>query len=130
MEIILRFKSISSFLWKCVASAIFLIMIPGAHAQDLEPRAYANAPVGLNFIVAGYGYSKGGIAVDPTLPFENSALEANTFTTSYARTLNVWDKSGKFSVTVPYACLSGSAELSGQSYERDVCGIGDPRFGF
>ena len=25
-----------------------------ANAQDLEPRAYANAPVGLNFLIGGY----------------------------------------------------------------------------
>ena len=37
----------------------------GAYAQDLEPRAYANAPVGLNFLIAGYAYSSGGVATDP-----------------------------------------------------------------
>jgi hypothetical protein len=29
-----------------------------AYAQDLEPRAYANTPVGLNFLLAGYTYSE------------------------------------------------------------------------
>jgi len=27
-----------------------------ASAQDLEPRAFSNAPVGLNFLIAGYIY--------------------------------------------------------------------------
>ncbi|TSA00124.1 MAG: hypothetical protein D4R80_01880 [Deltaproteobacteria bacterium] len=31
-----------------------------ARAAELEPRAYANAPVGLNFLIAGYAYSEGG----------------------------------------------------------------------
>ena len=31
------------------------------HAQDLEPRAYANTPVGLNFLIGGYAYSKGTV---------------------------------------------------------------------
>ncbi len=41
-----------------------------AKAQDLEPRAYSNAPVGLNFLIAGYGYTGGG-ARPPTLPLTN-----------------------------------------------------------
>ena len=30
-----------------------------AHAQDLEPRAYSNSPIGLNFAIAGYAYATG-----------------------------------------------------------------------
>jgi hypothetical protein len=25
-----------------------------ASAQDIEPRAYSNAPIGVNFLIAGY----------------------------------------------------------------------------
>jgi hypothetical protein len=39
-----------------------------ARAQELEPRAYSAAPVGLNFLVAGYGYAQGGVALDPAVP--------------------------------------------------------------
>jgi len=35
----------------------------GAYAQDLEPRAYVNTPVGLNFLLAGYGYSRSSLSV-------------------------------------------------------------------
>ena len=41
------------------------------HAQDLEPRAYSNSPVGLNFVIAGYGYGSGTVLTDPSLPLEN-----------------------------------------------------------
>jgi hypothetical protein len=27
----------------------------GARAQDIEPRAYSNAPIGVNFAIAGKG---------------------------------------------------------------------------
>jgi hypothetical protein len=36
-----------------------LLLGAAANAQDLEPRAYSNAPVGLNFLIAGYGYAEG-----------------------------------------------------------------------
>jgi hypothetical protein len=31
-----------------------------ADAQEIEPRSYSNAPVGMNFLIAGYAYSRGG----------------------------------------------------------------------
>ena len=56
--------------------------------------------------------------------------DANTGIAAYAHALDVWGKSGKFDVVVPYAGVSGSAELAGQKFERDVTGFGDPRFRF
>lgn len=41
---------------------------PRLQGQDLEPRTYANTPVGLNFLIEGYGHSESGVATDPALP--------------------------------------------------------------
>ena len=35
------------------------LVLPVA-AQDIEPRAYSNAPIGTNFLVAGYARTEGG----------------------------------------------------------------------
>ena len=128
MRIELRLKLISQLVCKCMVSVITLILISSAHAQDLEPRAYANIPVGLNFVVAGYGYSEGGVATDPTVPLEDAELQVHTFVLAYARSLDVWGTSGKFDMILPYSCASGSANVSGQLRERDICGLADPRF--
>jgi hypothetical protein len=42
-----------------------------ASAQDLEPRACSNLPIGLNFLLGGYGYSTGGLATDSALPIRD-----------------------------------------------------------
>ena len=34
--------------------------VPSVRAQDIEPRAYSNAPVGVNFLIAGYALRAGG----------------------------------------------------------------------
>ncbi len=107
---------------------LFLFSDHSANAQDLEPRAYANAPVSLNFIGIGYGYSKGGVEVDPAVPLENADIQIHTLLFAYVRTLDLWGMSSKFNVVLPYACASGSAEVDGQSRERDVCGMADPHF--
>ena len=101
-----------------------------ASAQSLEPRTYSNAPVGLNFLIAGYGYVTGGVVTDPSIPLENSDVQSHVAFLAYARALDVWGMSGKFDVNLPYAWTSGSAELNGQFRERDVSGFGDPRLRF
>jgi Putative MetA-pathway of phenol degradation len=102
----------------------------GAYAQDLEPRAYVNTPVGLNFLIAGYGYTAGGVATDPALPLQNAHLQVHSAILAYARSLDVWGRSGKVDVVLPYAWLSGTAEVEGQPRERDVSGFADPRLRF
>ena len=105
-----------------------LLVFAGASAgaADLEPRAYSNAPVGLNFLIAGYGHSQGGLSTD-ALPIEDAQLRINTEAFAYARTLDLGGNSGKFDVVVPFAGLSGSALIAGQPQERNVSGLLDPR---
>ena len=69
-----------------LAAALAVIGVDTA-AQDLEPRTYSNAPVGLNFFIAGYGYTSGGVATDPTLPLENANVEASSIVMAYAHAL-------------------------------------------
>ena len=102
----------------------------GADAQNLEPRSYINTPVGLNFLLAGYGYAAGGVASDPALPLQNAHLQVHSALLAYARSLDVWGTSGKVDVVLPYAWLSGSAEVEGQPRERNVSGLADPRLRF
>jgi len=113
------------------AGSIALIFFSGAaHAQELEPRAYSNTPVGLNFLIAGYSYSEGKIAFNPTLPIANSQYYNNTEVIAYARSLDAWGRSAKFDVILPYSQFSGHALVGGQYNERDVAGLNDPRFRF
>src|SRR5262249_43735897 len=101
-----------------------------ARAQDLEPRAYANTPVGLNFLIAGYAFSEGGVATDPSLPLKDGSLNVHGAILAYARSLDVWRRSGKVDVVLPYAWASGSAVAFGRRRQRDVNGFGDPRIRF
>jgi hypothetical protein len=99
-----------------------------AHAQDIEPRAYSNAPVGVNFIMVGYAYTKGGLSFDPALPVTNASIETKGVVLTYTRAVDLWGKSGKVDVLVPYTFLSGSADFAGETVERVVNGFGDPLF--
>src|SRR5947208_4871378 len=101
-----------------------------ARAQDLEPRAYVDTPVGMNFLIASYAYSEGGVSTDPSVPIQGAQLELNNFVLAYSRALNVFGKSGKLDLILPFSQLSGTASLAGQPVERDVTGFGDPQLRF
>ena len=101
---------------------------PLSHAQEMEPRSYSNTPVGLNFLIAGYAYTQGGVAFDTSLPLTNPDLTTSSAVLAYGRVLDLWGKSAKLNVILPYTDLSGSADFAGQPVERNVSGFADPIF--
>lgn len=96
-------------------------------AQEIEPRAYTNAPIGVNFLVAGIGYSEGGISFDPAVRLTNANIKTDLAALAYARVLDIGGQSAKFDLIVPYASLNGTADYIGQPVARDISGFGDPK---
>jgi hypothetical protein len=109
---------------------LFLLVVVHVHAGEIEPRAYVNTPVGINFLLAGYAYSDGGLSTTGSSPIKDAQLRMNTGVLAFARSLDVWGKSGKFDVILPYSWLSGSAMVEGQRRERQVAGFNDPLMRF
>ena len=101
--------------------------VPTARAQEIEPRAYANIPIGLNFVAAGYIYSSGDIAVDSSVPLEDASLRVHGAFLGYVRSFDFFGRSANVALAVPYAWLTGSATFRGDQVEREVSGFGDPR---
>ena len=103
-----------------------------ARAQQLEPRAYANLPVGLNFLIAGYAYSQGDVLFDPSLPVSDAHARVNALLLGYVRSLDFWGNSGSVGLVLPYAGLSASGQIttSGQTEPQAASvtrsGFGDP----
>jgi hypothetical protein len=111
------------------AGCCVLMLAAGqAAGQHLEPRAYANTPVGMNFLIAGYAYSSGGLATDPALPLKNAHLDVHTPILAYARAFDAWGKSAKLDTVFGGGCLEGTAELNGAPMRREICGLLDPTF--
>ena len=96
-------------------------------AQELEPRQYSNIPIGLNFLVAGYGLSQGGVLFDPVIALENAAIDIDGPIIGYARSVAIGSFSGKLDAGIGRACLSGAADYEGERRLRDVCGWTDTR---
>ena len=111
-----------------LAACVLMAVASPARAQDIEPRAYSNAPIGVNFLIAGYAYTRGGLSFDPAVPITDANLNTSNAVLAYATVLDLWGKSGKFDAIVPYTWLSGTANYQGEPVERTVDGFARPAF--
>jgi hypothetical protein len=95
-------------------------------AQELEPRAFAPVPTGVNFVAAGYGYSFGNVLLDPSIPVEDGTGKVHSLVGAYVRTFSFFGMSAKVDAIVPFAFGDWEGKLAGQDTSRSATGFGDP----
>jgi hypothetical protein len=111
--------------WPLILIALILAGATVARAQDIEPRAYSNAPVGVNFLVGGYVYTRGSLPTDPSIPLTDSQLTTSSAVLAYGHVFELWGQSAKVNVVAPYSWLAGNAVFDGQPIQRSVDGLAD-----
>jgi len=127
-----RYRNIAGHWPHLIIFVIFSLntKVTDIRAQDLEPRAYANAPIGLNFLLVGYQYSEGALLFDPVLPITDANAKVNMALFGYVRTLGIADKSAKVGVLLPVAGLDASGYVDSEFRTREDNGLADPAFYF
>jgi hypothetical protein len=108
------------------ALAPFLFAATAAHAQDIEPRAYSNAPVGVNFLILGTAMTRGALSFDASVPLTDASFRTSNLILAYARVIDIAGMSGKFDLVAPYSHLAGTADFAGQPVERNITGFSNP----
>jgi hypothetical protein len=109
-----------------LAACASLGIAPDAAGQDIEPRTYSNAPIGVNFLITGYAYTQGAPQFDSALDLTDANLKTSNAVLGYARVFALGGRSATFDVIVPYTGLSGTAVHDGAPVERDVTGFANP----
>jgi len=116
-------------LGRLLALGLFLAAA-SAHAQDLEPRAYAPVPTGGNFFILNYSYQSGEVLFDPSLPFSDVRAFINGVVGGYGHTFGLFGRISSLAVVVPYAWASVDGNV-GETYQAITrSGIGDARLRF
>jgi hypothetical protein len=82
--------------------AAFFGLAASVGAQELEPRAYAISPVGVNLVSVSYARMGGDISFDPSLPIEQADSTLNRFAASYLRSIDFFGRSGNVAVVTNY----------------------------
>jgi hypothetical protein len=96
-------------------------------AQDLEPRAITNLPVGTNFLLGSYAYTSGNILLDPSLPIDGLDANLNSFLFAYVRSINFFGLSAKVDAVLPYVFGDWNGEVIGFPERFSQDGVGDLR---
>ncbi|WP_255515489.1 transporter [Flavobacterium sp. ZT3R18] len=99
-------------------------------SQDLEPRAYANVPKGANIMVGSYGFLKGNVVTEPSLPIEDFIISSNNFGVGYMRSFGLANKLARIQVALPYVIMDGKATVKGEKITGNRTGFGDMRIRF
>jgi len=112
-----------------VAISLVVGTINPSQAQQLEPRAYANAPIGVNFVSLAYAWSNGNILLDPALPIEDLDADIHVGMLLLSHAFSIGGDNAKFKFALPWQAgdWEGSIEKIPESQKEQ--GIGDAWFG-
>ncbi len=105
------------------------IVLPGAPArgQDLDPRAYARAPINSTVAIAGFAFSSGSVLTDPTLPVQNVHADISTPSVGVARVFNLFGKTAQALLAVPYSVAEVTGDTGEQEARTSRSGLSDMR---
>ncbi len=82
-------------------------------AQELEPRAYTNVPIGLNFLIRASADSDGGVLFDPSVALDNASVHTEGPVLGYARSVRLGEMSSKIDAGLSHVCLERLRRLPG-----------------
>lgn len=132
MSVDVALRRVSSLISAAIAGLCFLSASVGA--QDLEPRAFSNAPIGLNFVLVGYAYSTGNVLFDDALAaalqIEDASAKLHQGVVSYVRTVDFFKLSGRVGAVLPLVTGRWEGILADPFATVTRRGLGDPRLLF
>jgi len=100
----------------------------GLTGQELQPRAYIPSPVGLNYFGISYSNNVGGLLFDPSLPVEDSRVNANIVTLALGQTFGVLGRTAQGLEVLPYAEANLQGIVVGAPQHRYRSGLADATF--
>jgi hypothetical protein len=108
-----------------LAASVLVVSTFSAQAQQLEPRAYANAPVGVNFFSLGYAWSNGNVLLDPALPIENLDADIHVGLLQLSHSFSIAGDNAKFKFAIPWMASDWAGSIEDIPSSQKESGIGD-----
>lgn len=114
----------------CISAILLFFIIEKSPGQDLDPRAYAMIPIKATVVVAGFGYSTGGILTDPTLPLEDLNAKIGAPSLGVGRSFGLLGRTAQVTAALPYAWGEATATVAGIPQSTTRSGLSDMRLRF
>lgn len=112
-------------LFLCLGMTVGLM--PTAAAQELDPRAYTPAPIGVNFLVVAGSRSNGGVLVDASAPIEDVEATVDSLGLGVGRTIDLFGRTALILALLPYAWGDISGSVGEETRQVTRSGLADPR---
>ena len=106
---------------------LLLFITVNLSAQDLDPRSYVRVPVDMTVLVAGFGYTYGGVVLDPTSPIQDLEAKVETPLHGVGRTFSLFGLTSQAFVALPYSWAQASGKVFGEDSSTTRSGFGDMR---
>jgi hypothetical protein len=117
-------------MYKRLSIILCFLSFQSLTAQTLEPKLYANTPIGVNGLLIGAGHTQGAIPENQALEIEDPHLKISSAVFLYGRAFDILGHNAKFDIILPYSTLSGTAQQYGIDVGRDVTGLADAKVRF
>ena len=104
----------------------FLLFSSAIWAVDMEPRRWAHLPTDSNIFGIAIVHSNIDIAFDPVLKIEDGEAEVDTVMTSYLHSFDLWGKTARLDLRIPYKKAEWTGLLDGHHQKINREGLGDP----
>ena len=115
--------------WRVANSCLLLSCFAASlAAQEMQPRAYVPAPVGLNFLGLSYSRNAGGMLFDPSLPVEDSHVVAKAPALAFGQSLGVLGRSAQVLVVAPCVQADLTGIVAGAQQHGCRSGVADMTF--
>lgn len=95
-------------------------------ADQLEPRAYWPAPVGVNVSGAAFYYMSGEATFDPSVPIKNVRATINFFAPFYGRTFGLFGRQAGIVLMTPFVKGTVKGDVADVARVAERQGPGDP----
>ena len=119
---------------RILSSAFFAAYVLGfafaINAQEIEPGAYARAPVGTNIVLVTYGYHTGDVLTDSSLPLRDVSVKFHSGTLAYSRTFALFGRQANVGFGVPYIHGTATGTVFEDLLAVKRSGLGDTRVRF
>src|SRR5512141_827966 len=116
-RIMIPARHASALIW------LLLLLTCLVSAQEMQPRAYLPAPVGLSFAGISYARNGGSLLFDPSLPVEDSRVSAHVPTFSLGGSFGVLGRSSQVLVAMPYVVADLTGRFAGTEQYRYRSGL-------
>ncbi len=113
-----------------VAGVSLLMVVPQlSQAQQLEPRAYSNAPIGVRFVSLGYAWSNGNVLLDPALPIDNLDADIHVGMFLLSQAFSLAGDNAKIKFALPWQAGDWAGSIEDVPESQRERGLGDAWIG-